>query len=696
MAGEHRHQNGHVNRLADETSPYLRQHADNPVDWYPWGDEAFAAAGDRDVPILLSVGYSSCHWCHVMAHESFEDPDVAAVMNRLFVNVKVDREERPDVDSIYMQAVQAMTGHGGWPMTVFLAPDGRPFFGGTYFPKDDRPGMTGFVRLLEAVDQAWREQRTELLEQAEKLRDAIGRMLDAGSGAGAGGAPAVAVLDRALASVGAQFDSRFGGFGRAPKFPQAMTLDFLLRTTVRDPDPRTLEMATVSLDAMAAGGMHDQLGGGFHRYSVDDYWLVPHFEKMLYDQALLGGAYLRGWLVTGEPRYRRVLERLVEYVLRDLTHPLGGFFSAEDADSEGVEGKFYCWQLDEIEGICGPDAPAVIRYFGVTRTGNFVDPHTSFSGNILHAVDRTEERPDAVLRGAAALLGARELRIRPGLDDKVLLAWNALFTRTLAEAAAALDRDDWMRAAVRNAHFLLDSLRRDDGRLLRSWQGGRANPDLLAYAEDYAALLEALLTLAEVDDVAWLEPAREVAHGLVELFADTDQGGFFTTGSDAEALIVRPKDTQDNATPSENSLAADGLLRLAALTGDEQHAAVAARCVENLSGVIGEHPTAFAFLLGALERLVSPPIEIAVVGDLGATATQALRAEVVGRLIPASVAVVAASSSAAATPLLEGRTEIAGGPAAYVCERYACRAPVTTPEALRAEIDAALAARRGV
>jgi uncharacterized protein len=686
------------NRLANETSPYLTQHAGNPVDWYPWGSEALERARREDRPILLSIGYAACHWCHVMAHESFEDEETARLMNELFVNIKVDREERPDLDSIYMQATQAMTGHGGWPMTVFLAPDGRPFFGGTYFPKDDRPGMTGFVRLLEAVDEAWRAQRTELLEQADKLRDAIGRMLDAGSGAGAGaGAPAVAVLDRALANVAAQFDGRFGGFGRAPKFPQAMTLDFLLRAYVRDPDPRTLEMATVSLDAMAAGGMHDQLGGGFHRYSVDDYWLVPHFEKMLYDQALLGGAYLRGWLVTGEPRYRRVLESLVEYVLRDLTHPLGGFFSAEDADSEGVEGKFYCWQLDEIEAICGSDAPAVIRYFGVTRTGNFVDPHTGFSGNILHAVDRTEARPDAVQRGAAALLGARELRVRPGLDDKVLLAWNALFTRTLAEAAAALDRDDWMSAAVRNAHFLLDALRRPDGRLLRSWQGGRANPDLLAYAEDYAALLEALLTLAEVDDVAWLEPAREVASGLLDLFADPEQGGFFTTGSDAEALIVRPKDTQDNATPSENSLAADGLLRLAALTGDERHTAVAARCVENLSGVVGEHPTAFAFLLGALERLVSPPIEIAVVGDPDAAATRALRAEVVGRLIPASVALTAAPDrpdGAASTPLLEGRTGVAGEPAAYVCERYACRAPVTTPEALRAEIDAALTARR--
>ncbi len=693
------------NRLAGETSPYLRQHADNPVDWYPWGEEAFERASAEDRPILLSVGYSSCHWCHVMAHESFEDPDVAAVMNRLFVNVKVDREERPDVDSIYMQAVQAMTGHGGWPMTVFLAPDGRPFFGGTYFPKDDRPGMTGFVRLLDAVDQAWRENRTELLEQADKLRDTIGRMLDLGSAGGAAGRdgdgagePSTAILDRALANVRAQFDGRFGGFGHAPKFPQAMTLDFLLRTYVRDPDPHTLEMVTVSLDAMAAGGMHDQIGGGFHRYSVDDYWLVPHFEKMLYDQALLAGAYLRGWLVTGEPRYRRVLEGIVEYVLRDLTHPLGGFFSAEDADSEGVEGKFYCWQLDEIEAVCGDDAPAAIRFFGVTRNGNFVDPHTNFSGNILHAVDRTEERPDEVQRAAAALLGARELRIRPGLDDKVLLAWNALFTRTLAEAAAALDRDDWMRAAGRNARFLLGELRRDDGRLLRSWQGGRANPALLAYAEDYAALLEALLTLAELDDVSWLGEARTVAAGLLDLFSDHEHGGFFTTGSDAEALIVRPKDTQDNATPSENSLAANGLLRLAALSGDDSYAEAAARCVHNLASVTGEHPTAFAYLLGALERLVAPPIEIAVVGDAADPATRRLRAEVVTRLIPASVTVTAAPDGGGTTaqpvsPLLAGRTEVGGKAAAYVCERYACRAPVTTPEALRDEIDATLGGR---
>ena len=388
-----------------------------------------------------------------------------------------------------------------------------------------------------------------------------------------------------------------------------------------------------------------------------------------------------------------MLEGIVGYVLRDLTHPLGGFFSAEDADSEGVEGKFYCWQLDEIEALCGDDAPEVIRYFGVTRAGNFVDPHTGFSGNILHAVDRTEERPEAVQRGAAVLLGARELRVRPGLDDKVLLAWNALFTRTLVEAAAALDRDDWMRAAVRNMHFLLSELRRDDGRLLRSWQGGRANPALLAYAEDYAALLEALLTLAELDDVAWLDEARAVAEGLTALFADAENGGFFTTGTDAEALIVRPKDAQDNATPSENSLAANGLLRLAALTGDATAAEPAARWVRGLAPLLAEHPTAFAYLLGALERLVTPPIEVAIVGDPADPATRTLRAEVVTRLIPASVTLTAGETSAARSALLENRTAIDGKPTAYVCEHYACRAPVTSAAELREQIDSVLSSR---
>ncbi len=672
-----------VNRLADETSPYLRQHADNPVDWYPWSDEAFAAARERDVPVLLSVGYSSCHWCHVMAHESFEDPEVATVMNRLFVNVKVDREERPDVDAIYMQAVQAMTGQGGWPMTVFLAPDARPFYGGTYFPRTDGHGRPGFVRLLEVIDNAWNTQRADLLDQAGKLRDAIEQTttLDGGGSVD----PTSEILDRAVASVSSQFDPRFGARPKPPKFPQAMTHDFLLRSSRRDADPHVIEMVTVSLDAMAAGGMYDQLGGGFHRYSVDEYWLVPHFEKMLYDQALLTNTYLHAFQVTGEPRYRRIVEETIDYVLRDLRHPDGGFFSAEDADSEGIEGKFYVWSLDEIQTICGDDAPEVIRYFGVTERGNFVDPHTQYTGTILHVVDRTEHRPDAVARAIPKLLAARDSRVRPGLDDKVLLAWNALFVHALAQAAAVFQRDDWLDAARTNARFLLGEMRRDDGRFLRSWQGGRAA--IPAYAEDHSALLEALLTLAEVDDVAWLVDARDVADALLDLFVDDDGGGFFTTGRDAEALIVRPKDVQDNATPAENSLAANGLLRLAALTGEARYEEPAARWVRSMAPLLGDHPTAFAYLLGALERWLVPPLEVAIVGETDDPGTVALRAELTKRFLPNAVRLSAPPGTGAAlSPLLADRPLVDGKPTAYVCEHYACRQPVTTPAALAAQL----------
>jgi uncharacterized protein YyaL (SSP411 family) len=681
-----------VNRLADETSPYLRQHADNPVDWYPWSEEAFARARAEDKPVLLSVGYSSCHWCHVMAHESFEDDAVAAVMNDRFVNVKVDREERPDVDAIYMQAVQAMTGSGGWPMTVFLDPDGRPFFGGTYFPPDDRQGMPGFVRLLDAIDDAWHTRRDELHQQAEQLRQAIEESTAIG-GRGPGAALSSAILEQAVASLRSQFDSRFGGFGRAPKFPQAMTLTFLLDQAVVDPSPDILEMVTVSLDAMAAGGIYDQVGGGFHRYSVDAHWLVPHFEKMLYDQALLVRAYLHGWLVTGIDRYRRIVEETVEYVLRDLRHAEGGFFSAEDADSEGVEGRFYVWSLEELEALCGDALPDVVRYFGVTARGNFEDPHTGFRGNILHAVGPADDRPEAVARILPTLFAAREQRVRPGLDDKVLLGWNALFLRSLAEAADALGRADWMEAARTNARFLLRELRRDDRRLLRSWQDGRAN--LLAYAEDHAAMLEALLTLAELDDVTWLADARAVADDLVRLFADDERGGFFTTGTDAEALIVRPKDSQDNATPSENSLAADGLLRLAALTGDADAAARGERWIATLAPVLGEYPSAFAFLLEALGRVVRAPVEVAVVGDAGDPARDALVGVLRARLLPGAVRVVAEPGvGAELTPLLAERVTVDGRATAYVCERFACQLPVTDPEALRDQLDTVVATRR--
>ncbi|MFI5045624.1 MAG: thioredoxin domain-containing protein [Acidimicrobiia bacterium] len=675
-----------MNRLASETSPYLRQHAENPVDWYPWGDEAFARANAEDKPILLSVGYSSCHWCHVMAHESFEDPATAAVMNEHFVNVKVDREERPDVDAVYMQAVQALSGHGGWPMTMFLAPDGRPFFGGTYFPNTDRHGMPAFARVLEAVDEAWRDRRGDLLDQAGSITDAIASRAIVARG---DSVVDPSIIDTAVANARTQFDARFGGFGGAPKFPQAMTLTFLLATLAGKPDAATLETVTVSLDAMAAGGMYDQVGGGFHRYSVDAYWLVPHFEKMLYDQALLLRAYVHGWLVTREPRYRRVAEEIVTYVLRDLRHAgEDGFFSAEDADSEGVEGKFYCWSLDELRAVCGDDADAVIAYFGVTADGNFEDPHTGYRGNILHVVHRDEPRPPAVERALPRLLHARSARVRPGLDDKVLLGWNALFLDALAEAAFVFARDDWMQAARANAEFLVRELRRADGRLLRSWQDGRAH--LLGYAEDHAALLEALLTLAEVDDVAWLDDARSVADDLVRLFADDEGAGFYTTGLDADALIVRPKDFEDNATPSENSLAAHALLRLAALTGDESSRARAERWIATIAPVLGEHPTAFAYLLRALGRLVHPPLEVAIVGDRADPARAALVDELRERFLPWAVRVVAEPGAGdARSPLLVARGTIDGRAAAYVCERFVCGLPVTDPVALAAQLDGA-------
>jgi uncharacterized protein YyaL (SSP411 family) len=674
-----------TNRLADETSPYLRQHADNPVDWYPWSDEAFGLARKRDVPVFVSIGYSSCHWCHVMAHESFENESIAALMNELFVNVKVDREERPDVDAIYMQSVQALTGRGGWPMSVWCTPDARPFYAGTYFPDDDRHGMPAFSRVCTAVAEAWRERRDEVQEQSEQLTAAISEgVLPDDARAELSGD----ILARAYEGIARHFEPQYGGFGAAPKFPQAMTLEFLCNTLVRNDAPATRTMITTSLDAMAAGGIHDQLGGGFARYSTDNEWLVPHFEKMLYDNALLTRAYLHAHLLTGDERYRSVVEDTIGYVLRDLRSPEGGFYAAEDADSEGVEGKFYCWSLDEVREVCGPDADEVIAYFGVTAEGNFVDPHTGFRGNILHLVDRHATPSAAIEPGRAALFARRETRVRPGRDDKVLLAWNALMLRALTEAAAALERADWFDAARMNAQFLLDAMRRTDGRFLRSWRA-----PYLAYAEDYAALLEALCTLAELDDVMWLMEARMVADDLMRLFGDDDAPGFFTTGSDAEALVVRAKDLFDDATPSANSLAASGLLRFAALTGESKYEAPAIAILEMLARPMATHPTAFAHLLGACERAITPPIEIAIIGPRNDERARDLWRAVAGRVIPASI-VLGSEHADDIVPLLAGRTLRDDAPTAYVCEHYACRLPVTAPDALRAEIDAALAARQ--
>jgi hypothetical protein len=692
-----------MNRLAGETSPYLRQHAGNPVDWYPWGDDAFDEARRRNVPVFLSIGYSACHWCHVMAHESFEDPQTAEVMNRLFVNVKVDREERPDVDTVYMQATQAMTGRGGWPMSVWLRPDGRPFHAGTYFPNTDRQGMPAFVRVCEAIANVWETKRAEVDDLAGRLTESIdGALPTAPSPLAIDGATFAEAIDALWES----FDATWGGFGPAPKFPPALTLSWLCGRAVRERDEERVErsraMVTTTLDAMAAGGMYDQIGGGFARYSVDGQWLVPHFEKMLYDNALLARAYTDGWRLTRDGRYARIVAETLDWALRELRHPNGGFYAAYDADSEGVEGKYYCWSVEELREVCGTDAGAVLDFYGATAAGNFADPHTGFRGNVLHLARREAEPDPTIIAARERLRTRRATRVPPSLDDKVILAWNAYMVRALADAGAAFDRDDWLDAARTTARFLLTRLRRpSDGRLLRSWQAG-AEPVAdsgadgrgrhLAYAEDYAAIVDALTRLGELDAPEWLEPAVALAGDLVTMFRDAEGGGFFTTGSDAPALIVRTKDQMDDATPAAASVAAGAFLRLHALTGDEQWRDVALEALAATAPFAARHPRGFAAALDAATFLTDPVREIVIVGPAGNGATDALRREVARRVLPATVsAIVAPTSDATTTPLLgalvEGRELVDGRPAAYVCEQYVCAAPVTRPDDLGRLLD---------
>jgi uncharacterized protein YyaL (SSP411 family) len=653
-----------TNRLAGESSPYLRQHRDNPVDWWPWCPEAFDEARARDVPVLLSVGYSACHWCHVMAHESFEDDDTAALMNAGFVNIKVDREERPDVDAVYMEAVQGLTGHGGWPMTVFMTAEGEPFYAGTYYPKVGRPGMPSFQQILTAITGAWDSQRAELTEQAAKLSESLRNEYEL-----TGDTPGAELLGQATATLLDSVDLERGGVGRAPKFPQTMSLDLLLRMHARSGPPELLDAVVVSLDAMASGGIYDHLGGGFARYSVDDVWLVPHFEKMLYDQALLARVYLHGWQVTGEPRYLQVLEETVAYVLRELRHPDGGLYSAEDADSEGVEGKFYVWSLDEVREVCGADAPDAIRWWGVTEGGNFE------GSNILARWSRGDLlRPSAVERARAALFERRETRVRPGLDDKVLTEWNALFVSVLAEAAAATGRDDWRAAAVQTADFLFANARRDDGRWLRSWQadtGGRH----LAYAADHAALVDACTRLSEATgDARWIDRATEVAADLIALFWDDARGGLFTTGHDAERLVARQKDLFDGATPSANSTAAVALLRLGVLTGADDLLDRSRAIVALAGDAPGRAPTAFANLLAAIDIETGPRAEVVVTGD-----RPDLVAEVAHRYLPRAVL---AWGERYDSPLWHARAD----GLAYVCEGFACQQPASSKDELAGQL----------
>lgn len=684
------------NRLAGESSPYLLQHANNPVDWHPWGEEAFARARAEDKPVLLSVGYSACHWCHVMEHESFENAAIAGLMNEHFVSIKVDREERPDVDAIYMQAVQALSGRGGWPMTVFLTPDGRPFYGGTYYPPEDRHGLPGFPRLLLALAEAYRERPDDVVADAERLTAHIQPALPE-SASDALLTPAL--LDEAAQRLAAQFDSENGGFGGAPKFPPAMTLDFLLRHAARTGDRRSQAMVTFSLQKMARGGIHDQVGGGFHRYTVDAIWLTPHFEKMLYDNALLARLYLHAYQATGEPEFRAVVEDTLDYVLRDMTDPAGGFYSAEDADSEGEEGRFYLWTISElVEALGSADAMLVARAYGASAMGNFE------SSNILHqtaplselaaaeGMEETELR-ERLARARALLLRSREGRVRPARDDKVLTAWNALLLHSLADAAAALERDDYRAAAVRNAGFLLDQLR-DGDRVLRTWKEGRAKID--GYLEDYALLADALLAVyALTFDGRWLVEARAVAASMVARFWDEGAGCFYDTAVDAAPLIIRPRDVLDNATPAGNSVAVRVLLQLGLLAGEPQPDARAAAVFRSNATLMTSHPSAFGELLGALDLFLGPVTELAIIGNPAEPGTRALLRAAQGRYLPNCLVLGRLPEDEAAatlTPLLLDRPQRDGLPTAYVCVGVTCGPPATDPEALGRELSASGAA----
>ncbi len=679
----------HSNRLARETSPYLLQHAHNPVDWYPWGPEALERARQEDKPILLSVGYSACHWCHVMERESFENEATAALMNEHFVNVKVDREERPDVDQIYMQAVQSMTGRGGWPMTVFLTPDGVPFYGGTYFPPEDRHGLPAFPRLLAGVAEAYRDRRGEVAEtgrqlvesmrQSERLRRSATLLTDD-------------ILKTAYQALALEFDEQDGGARRAPKFPQPMNWEFVLRFWKRTGNAEALQMARLTLTKMARGGMYDQLGGGFHRYSVDERWLVPHFEKMLYDNGQLASLYLHGWLATGEAEYRRVAEETLDYILREMTHPGGGFFSAQDADSEGVEGKFFVWSPEEIRGAL-PDAAmarAACAYWGLDDGANFEDHNILFVPRELSDVARelglsAERLADLIGQARKLLYAAREKRVHPGLDDKVLASWNGLVLAALAEAGRALDRPDYIGAAVKNAEFLTSAMV-EGGRLLRSWKDGQSR--IKAYLEDYAMVGAGLLVLYEATfDLRWLVESRRLADEALRLFWDAEQETFYDTGADQEALVVRPRNLFDNAVPAGSSVAIEWLLRLAVFSGEERYEKLAVSALRPMADLMSSHPAGFGRYLGALDFHLGPVAEVALVWPAGGDAAPLLK-EVFGRYLPNRAVVGAPAGSAAAggLPLLAERSTVDGNATAYVCRRFVCQLPVTEPQALARQL----------
>jgi uncharacterized protein len=690
----------HTNRLASETSPYLLQHAHNPVDWFPWGPEALARAKLLDRPIFLSIGYAACHWCHVMERESFEDEATAAFLNSRFIAIKVDREERPDLDQVYMSAVQAMTGHGGWPMSVFLTPEGRPFYGGTYFPDAPRHGMPSFQQVLEGIDRAWREQRGDLEEAGARLVRQIAEQSQAPGRGGPG--PTPAVLDTAVELISASFDKQHGGWGGAPKFPQPMTVEFMLRRAAAG-DARALPIARRTLDKMAEGGLRDQLGGGFHRYATDAIWLVPHFEQMLYDNAQLARAYLHAWALTGDARYGDVATGTLDYMIRELTTGDGAFASSQDADTDGVEGATFTWKADELRQALGDDAALFATAYGVTDPGNWEGV------NILSRVRPTADL--AKLYGIPAsgvearlgrarerLLTLRARRPQPARDDKALAAWNGLAIGALADAArllrygpaaatgadASARAERYEAAAVRAADVILGGLLGPDRRLGRSWKDGRAIGQ--GVLEDYASLADGLLALYEATfDERWFTTARSLANAILERFTDP-AGGFFDTATDHEQLVTRPKDVQDNATPSGSSMATLVLLRLAAYTGEARYREAAEAAIATVLPYVVRYPTAFAMWLQAIDLALAPVAEIAIAGDPQEPATHALLEVAVGGYAPARVVALTRDGESTEVPLLRDRPQLKGRPTAYVCLGFECRLPVTDPDALREQL----------
>lgn len=679
-----------VNRLAKETSPYLLQHAHNPVDWYPWGEEALNASKDQGKPIFLSIGYSACHWCHVMERESFEDPATAAIMNRHFINIKVDREERPDLDQIYMTAVQLITRHGGWPMSVWLTPDLEPFYGGTYFPPEPRYNMPSFQHVLERLAEVWAKDREQIVRSAGELTSAI---RDLGGAAEGSVGPTVRLIEQGARQLLRIADPRFGGIGQAPKFPHSVEMRLLLRAWKQAGIDQAHEIALLSLEKMIFGGIYDQIGGGFHRYSTDERWLAPHFEKMLYDNALIPLACLEAYQASGRPVFRRACVETLDYVLREMTSPEGPFYSTQDADSEGVEGKFFVWSKKEVIELLGPEKGEVFCYcYDVTPEGNW--EHSNIL-NLPKPIDQCAKLlnlPDAEIlailaEGRCKLFGARALRIAPGRDEKSLTAWNGMMIDTMAVVGRALEKPAYVAAAAAAATFILERLRQPNGLFYRTYKEGQAK--LNAYLEDYAFLASGLVSLYEATfEPKWIDAALDVATRMVEQFWDEAEGGFYFTGKDHEALIVRNKDANDNATPSGNSMAVTALARLAKLTGRADLIKVVDRTLKVFAGVMERSPISAAQMMIGMALHQGPTLEIAIVGEPDAEETKAVLREIDRRYLPNKVVAVAPiGAPASAVALLEGKTGPAGATSVFICQNFACQAPVVGAEALARELD---------